>query len=152
MARMNLTSLAAGGLLAGLAALSCAPVMPAAQSQTDVQADSSFLHEAASGGMMEVKLGRMAAQKAASPAVKQFGHRMVTDHSASNKKLMALAARSGFTLDTTLTSEQQQTMSRLQGMSGQAFDRAYMTDMVQDHTKDVQTFKQEATSAQWPPR
>ncbi|HKP11880.1 MAG TPA: DUF4142 domain-containing protein, partial [Blastocatellia bacterium] len=46
--------------------------------------DRKFIMEAAHGGMMEVKLGRMAADKATNADVKQFGQRMVDDHSKAN--------------------------------------------------------------------
>jgi putative membrane protein len=35
-------------------------------------------------------------------------------------------------------------------MNGAEFDRAYMKDMVQDHTKDVAEFRKESTSAKDP--
>ena len=53
--------------------------------------DEKFVKEAAQGGMMEVELGRLAADKAASDDVKQFGKRMVDDHSKANDELMTLA-------------------------------------------------------------
>src|SRR5829696_3691465 len=54
--------------------------------------DRNFLMDAAMGGMMEVELGRIAAQQGASDAVKQFGQRMVDDHSKANTELMSLAS------------------------------------------------------------
>src|SRR5690242_21650896 len=50
--------------------------------------DRDFMMEAAMGGMMEVELGRVAAQKGMSDSVKQFGQRMVDDHSKANTELM----------------------------------------------------------------
>jgi putative membrane protein len=60
--------------------------------------DRKFVMEAAHGGMMEVHLGRMAADKATNPDVKAFGQRMVDDHSKANSELMALASQKGITL------------------------------------------------------
>src|SRR5829696_4713178 len=42
--------------------------------------DRDFLMDAAMGGLMEVELGRLAAQQGTSDTVKQFGQRMVDDH------------------------------------------------------------------------
>ena len=35
-------------------------------------------------------------------------------------------------------------------MSGDAFDRAYMADMVKDHKKDIAAFQKESSSGQDP--
>src|SRR5437762_3091103 len=50
--------------------------------------DRKFLMEAAMGGMVEVELGHRAIQTGQSDTVKQFGQRMVDDHSAANAELM----------------------------------------------------------------
>jgi putative membrane protein len=57
--------------------------------------DKKFIMEAAHGGMMEVELGKIAAQKATSDEVKQFAQRMVDDHSKANDELMQLASSKG---------------------------------------------------------
>ena len=59
--------------------------------------DHNFLMDAAMGGLMEVELGRIAAQKGMSESVKQFGQRMVDDHSKANTELMTLASSKGMT-------------------------------------------------------
>ncbi len=53
--------------------------------------DSGFVQMAASGGLAEVQLGKVAQQKATNAEVKQFGQRMVTDHTKANKDLAAAA-------------------------------------------------------------
>ena len=69
------------------------------QSNTSLSSsDRKFIMEAAHGGMMEVELGRMAVEKASSPDVKQFGQRMVDDHSKANEELMQLASQKGITI------------------------------------------------------
>src|SRR5215208_3996462 len=62
--------------------------------------DKTFVMEAAKGGMAEVELGRLATEKAANADVKQFGQRMVDDHSKANEQLKSLAAQKGVTLPT----------------------------------------------------
>lgn len=110
-------------------------------------ADSRFMHEAAIGGMAEVEMGRLAAEKASSADVKQFGQRMVTDHGKANDELKSLAQQKNVTLPTELDSQHKATVDRLSKLSGAAFDQAYMREMVNDHNKDVAAFKKESTSA-----
>ncbi len=69
-------------------------------SQADLSSsDVKFLQKAARGGALEVALGHLAAQRATSPQVKQFGQRMIDDHSQANQELRQLAARKGVSLD-----------------------------------------------------
>jgi putative membrane protein len=107
-------------------------------------ADEHFVREAAAGGMMEVELGRLAAERAASAEVKAFGQRMVTDHSKANQQLTQIATSKGLTLDTKLPAEMQQQRDHLARLSGAEFDRMYMQHMVQDHKKDVSEFEKQA--------
>src|SRR5262245_44309094 len=46
--------------------------------------DTAFVEEAATGGMAEVELGKVASTKATNPEVKRFAVLMVTDHSKLN--------------------------------------------------------------------
>jgi putative membrane protein len=108
-------------------------------------ADRKFAMEAAMGGMAEVELGRMAAERGASDAVKQFGQRMVDDHSRANNELMQLASGKGIALPTALDAKHQALMTKMSGLSGAAFDRAYAKEMVKDHNKDVALFQREAS-------
>ena len=62
-----------------------------AQAPKGSEKDQQFLRQAASDGLAEVQLGKMAAERAASPEVQRFGQRMVTDHTTANQELMALA-------------------------------------------------------------
>lgn len=107
--------------------------------------DHKFVMEAAMGGMMEVELGRVAAQRGATDAVKQFGQRMVDDHSKANEELMSLASSKGMTLPTALDDKHQKDVTKLSGMSGAEFDRAYAKMMLKDHEKDVKAFERQST-------
>jgi putative membrane protein len=107
-------------------------------------ADTKFAMTAAQDGMTEVELGRLAVQKGTSDGVKQFGQRMIDDHTNANQQLMQLASSKGMTLPTTLDAKHQAMVTKFQGMSGAAFDRAYAKQMVQDHRKAVGLFQKEA--------
>ena len=113
-------------------------------------ADKHFVKEAAAGGMAEVELGRLASEKASSPDVKQFGQRMVNDHSKANEQLKQIAADEGVALPTTLSAKDEATKNRLSKLSGDAFDKAYMADMVKDHKTDVAAFRKESETGKDP--
>ena len=118
---------------------------PAAAKQ---QSDQKFVMDAAKGGMAEVELGKLAQDKASSDQVKNFGKRMVDDHSKANDELQTLAKNKNITLPTDLDPKDKALKDRLSKLSGAAFDRAYMNAMLRDHRKDVSEFKMESTSGQ----
>ena len=109
--------------------------------------DRKFMEKAAQGGMAEVELGKLATQKASAPEVKQFGQRMVDDHSKANDQLKQIATSKGVNLPTDLDRSTRREMDKLSKLSGADFDREYMKHMVSDHKKDVSEFKSEARKA-----
>lgn len=128
--------------------LAASLIIPPGLARADVaQADKDFMTEAAQGGMAEVKMGELARTKAQSDKVKNFGDRMVTDHTKANDELKALAAQKGVTLPTDLGTEEQQTYDKLSQLSGPDFDKAYMDAMVKDHDKDVAAFEKQSKNA-----
>jgi len=106
--------------------------------------DDSFVTKAAQGGLAEVELGQLAVQKATNPKVKEFGQKMVDDHTKANDELKAIAGQKGLTMPTQADSKSESTKNKLSNLSGAAFDRAYMQDMVSDHKTDVSEFQKEA--------
>jgi putative membrane protein len=110
--------------------------------------DRKFVMEAAEGGKMEVALGKMATEKASKAEVKAFGQMMVTDHTQANTELQALARSKGVNLPS--AEKQDPHEAQLRGLSGDAFDRAYMSLMKEDHEKDVAEFRKESQSASDP--
>ena len=97
-------------------------------------ADKTFMMNAAKGGMMEVEMGKVAAQNAQNADVKKFGNRMVTDHSKANSELMALAKEEGVSLPGAKSPGKWKS------------DKDYMDMMVKDHEKDLAEFQKEAKS------
>ena len=118
----------------------------ASRGSTKMTSDVKFADEAAIGGMAEVQLGQLAAQKGASDEVRQFGQRMVDDHSKANQDLMQVASGKGLALPTALDAKHQADVTKLSGLSGDKFDKAYVDMMLKDHKKDVGDFQKESTS------
>jgi putative membrane protein len=106
-------------------------------------ADRSFVAKAASGGMAEVKLGKLAEEKGSSQSAKDFGKGMVEDHSKTGDQLKEVAKEENIDLPSDLNTTDQAQYDRLSKLSGAAFDRAYAKAMVDDHTKDVSEFQHE---------
>ena len=112
--------------------------------------DTTFVKKAAEGGLAEVELGTLAQQKGSNDQVKKFGERMVNDHTKANDQLKDVAQQKQIQLPDKLSAKDQATKDRLEKLSGEQFDRAYMTDMVKDHKKDVAEFARESQSSKDP--
>jgi putative membrane protein len=132
--------------MAGILIISSASIFAADLSGND----SDFNKKAAKGGMAEVELGRLAARKGATPEVREFGNRMIRDHSKANRQLAALAASKGIELSKSDSLSEDVSAVHLKMLSGKSFDEAYIKMMVDDHKEDVADFQKESESAQDP--
>ena len=128
---------------------------PALKAQSDGDTpggstDRSFALAANSGGLAEVKLGRLAQQKGQSEKVKAFGERMAMDHGKAGGDLKQAAEKSGIRLPAGMNRKDQEVCQRLAKLEGPAFDQAYAEAMVKDHEEDVAAFEREAAGGQDP--
>ena len=113
-------------------------------------ADAAFMKKAARGGLAEVEFGRLAAERASSADVKKFGQHMMDDHNKANDQLKQVAFNKRVDLPQVLSAKDKATKESLERLSGEDFDRAYMSDMVKDHKQDVAEFERESKASQDP--
>lgn len=111
---------------------------------TKMENDADFATKAASGGMMEVELGKLAVANAGSADVKAFGQNMIDDHTKANDELKAAAQAKNITLPDVPDADAQKKISDLSAKKGADFDKAYMDLMVSDHKEDIDEFQKEA--------
>ena len=109
-------------------------------------ADKMFVKKAAVDGMFEVQTGKLAQDKGDSPAVKDFGAKMVEDHGKANDELKSIASSKGIDVPSALDSKHQKMYDSLSGMSGKAFDKAYLADMTKGHAAADDLMTTEASS------
>ncbi|ASZ15005.1 DUF4142 domain-containing protein [Chitinophaga pendula] len=111
---------------------------------------SEFAIKAASGGMMEVALGKLAQEKGMNQRVKDFGAMMDRDHTKANDELKNLAAAKNITLPATAGEDHQKHIDNLSKKNGKDFDKDYIKMMVDDHKEDIDLFEKAAKDAQDP--
>jgi putative membrane protein len=123
---------------------------PLANAQKPVRtlssSDTTFMKDAAEGGMDEVRLGEMAQQNAASDRVKMFGEKMIDEHTKMGSELQALAARKNVALPKDISITQKVSNKLLSAKSGDSFDRSYISSMLRDHKDNITAFQKEASS------
>ena len=139
-------------MLAGAVVLTMAAAPIAAQKSTahKTVSDEHFVTTVLQDGMAEVELGKMAADKAASDQVKQFGRRMADDHSKAGDELKAMAQKKNMTAPGDLDAKHKALRDRLTKLSGEGFDRAYMQAMANGHREAVNLFRTESKSGKDP--
>ncbi|MBC3786636.1 DUF4142 domain-containing protein [Spirosoma utsteinense] len=99
-------------------------------------ADQSLMMEVAKGGMKQLEMSKVAVQKASNEAVRQLAQAEVQEQTGLSAKLKEIAQAKGITLPATPDAEVQAAVSRLQAVSGMAFDRMYVTESgVKGHEK-----------------
>jgi putative membrane protein len=106
--------------------------------------DRQFIKEATEDGLAEIELGKIAQKNAASAEVKQFGQRMIDDHSKANQELEAIATKLGVTVPKEPSGKHAHMVKELSKKTGTRFDHEYAEDMVKDHEKAVALFEKES--------
>jgi putative membrane protein len=135
----------AATLLMALVALVC--FAPHARADATVStSDQAFVVAAAQINLTEIKLGEVAVQNAQREDVKDFGRRMVKDHTAINEDLKTLAAQKNVVLPDSLDADNQMMVDKLTALTGADFDHAYVSGMFKGHKKAVKAFKAESAA------
>lgn len=140
---MKIKVFAAGVLAAPLTTGAC---LAAEAAQKLAPGDETFAKKAAIGGMAEVKLGELAKDRGSTQEIKDFGNMMVTNHSKATDELKGIASAKGIELPTDLDAKTKSVYDSLSKLSGAAFDKAYIRDMVKDHKEDVSEFDRASKS------
>ncbi|MES2256549.1 MAG: DUF4142 domain-containing protein [Pseudomonadota bacterium] len=103
-----------------------------------------FLQEALQGDNAEIMLGGLAAERARSPRVKEYGRMLASDHHDAREEVIRVGQRMGVRRNRDLAPEAKDERDRLQNLDGREFDREFIRYMIQDHRKDVADFRDEA--------
>jgi putative membrane protein len=105
------------------------------------QSTADFMVKVADVGMTEVKLGKIAQEKATNKRIKEFGEMMVRDHTQAGDELKSLARRKNVTLPDSVGSEHRNKIDDLEKKNAKDFDNAYIDMMVNGHQSTVNDFE-----------
>jgi len=108
--------------------------------------DATFINAVGKGGIAEVKFGGVAQTQATRTDIRSFATQMVTDHTAANQELIALAQSKQMTPPDNMDLAHQAAYDRLSKTAGSEFDRVYIQGQVEDHTAVVAAFQDEITN------
>src|SRR5690606_8909017 len=88
-------------------------------------------------GDKEVRLGRLAEERASHADVKAFGRMMVEEHTMAGTELKRIAGQHNVMADPDDVDDIEDAVERLSRMQGAEFDRAYLEMMVAEHPEAV---------------
>jgi putative membrane protein len=100
--------------------------------------DAQIAHIVVTANQVGIDAGKLAETKGSSPDAKAFGKQMVTDHTGVNKQATDLVKKLGVKPEDNPTSQSlkqggEANVKNLQGLSGAAFDKAYIDHEVSYH-------------------
>jgi putative membrane protein len=100
--------------------------------------DPQIAHIAYTADLIDVEAGKLALEKSQNTDVRAFAQRMIGDHTAVNDQALALVKKLNVTPEDnptsqSLTKQADATRVKLAGLTGAAFDKAYIDNEVAFH-------------------
>ncbi len=111
---------------------------------------AQFVAVASASGLAEVNMGNMAIKHGTSLEIRQYGQRLVDDHTRANKELNRLATAENLTPAATMDAAHRTLARRMEQLRGPSFDQAFLKHMVMDHQEAIAIFEQQARKGQDP--
>lgn len=105
--------------------------------------DRDFVTKATQAGIAEVKEGQVAVKHGGSQAVKDFGQKMIDDHTKAGDALKSIAQSKGITVPTQPDAAQQTKLDSLDKLTGATFDTTYVKGEKTDHLQAIHLFESE---------
>lgn len=110
--------------------------------------DRSFLVQETQGARYEIAIAKLAATKAATPAIKAYAKKIVADHAQANPALMQLAKSKDVTIPAGMSTSDTAKLTTLKEAKGKAFDTAYVDEVTRVNSQDEDSFKKETGATQ----
>ncbi len=128
------------GLFAGTALLMTAN---AANAQAPSAMDKQFMKKVCQGNHAEVAAGKIALKNSQDAQVRGLAQTIITEHTANDVKLHALAAKYSVRLPNQPDAKHKAAARKLATMRGSAFENAYISGQMKDHGKTINLLRME---------
>jgi len=138
--------LAAACVLALSASVGAASGVMAAPNEQD----STWMAAAHQSNLSEIAAGQAAVAQGTAPDVKALGQMFIDMHTQLDTELTAAAGQLGVTLPDAPTPSQQQSLERVKGQTGAAFDTAWVADQIAGHQTTLAATQTEISSGSDP--
>jgi putative membrane protein len=112
--------------------------------------DLKYFNDLAQANMAEVEAAKLAQDKAQSEEVKKYAQHMVEDHGKMLEEQQQMAKTKNVEVPKQPKKDSQSAMKKLEGLSGEKFDQAFMEQMVKDHEKSLKLAREASKNAKDP--
>ncbi len=112
-----------------------------------VESDRAFLKRALGVNELELRLGRLATERATTSEVTTMGQKMVQKHTEFGQQLSDLAKQSGISADAEMSPDEQGTLARMESLSGPEFDSAFKQTVDDGYVKELAMYRDEVSRA-----
>lgn len=119
-------------------------VLQVCASPAPVLSPAAYLQMVHSNNLGEIALGTLALQKAETAGVREFAQMLITDHTAVDAKVRALAGQKDVALKDVLLPAAEAAKAKLEALTGKAFEREFLAINVAGHDKAIGLTKAEA--------
>lgn len=113
-------------------------------------ADRKFIEKAMESNVAEIQMGRLALEKSTDEQVRHFAIQMTDDHGKMLDELKQAAQQLNLPVPDEPSKGALKSMEKLKALSGNAFDQAYIKEMIKAHKEDDKSFKDEAKNTTSP--
>jgi putative membrane protein len=113
----------------------------------NINKDRKYIQNIDAHHNLEIGLGRLAEKRGGNEAVKDFGRRMVRDHTRMREQWLRMISDNGLKFKSGMGPRHQEKIDWLETLSGREFDREYMTLMTQHHRGYLSYFRKEGRAA-----
>jgi putative membrane protein len=110
--------------------------------------DRDFAWKAAQDETAAIQVGKLAIERGVTMQVKDYGRKLVDDHTSLKNQLIDIATREGILLPEGVSDAQRDTFASLSKLSGAQFDREFVKYAATDHRAELAAFLQEAGNGQ----
>ena len=112
--------------------------------------EKQLLQKVAEADKAEIEMGQLAQSNASSDKVKQFGQKLVDDHTQNNQQLQQIAQQKGVQLEDQEKPDEQAAKAKFEKMKGAQFDKAFLQHERDDHAKLLKELQQQQDQVQDP--
>jgi putative membrane protein len=116
-----------------LAVLLCAGFAHAQEQPTSHQLDAQLLEKLHEANQLEIAAGKLAQTNTPTPGIHKFGEKLIEDHTAADKDVVALAKKE----NVTLPAANEAPLASIRELQGAKFDSAFALMMTNDHKSAV---------------